>query len=41
MLNKRAYTLGELKITSIYCMDGTGRFKTKTLTLIIEPRKRW
>ena len=38
-LNKQYYILGELKIESIYCMDGTGKFKSKSLTLIITSAK--
>jgi hypothetical protein len=38
-LNRQYYTLGELKIESVYCMDGTGRFKGKSLTLILTPAK--
>jgi hypothetical protein len=40
MLNKQYYTIGELKITSVYCMDGTAGFRSKSLTLIISPAKK-
>ena len=39
-LSEKKYTLGELKITSRYCMDSVGKNRGRMLTLTVLPNKK-